>query len=207
MIEQINKLIRQKIAQKAFPVLATISKIYSSKNEYFVDCKELSNEKEETKTIYTRVPLPKYWGTKNGGIWMTPSVGSTGLISFLNGDKNFPIITNILESGHEENHKENSLLIKIGDISLTIDDSQIILKSQDKELIVSDKITINSGQSEINLSDKIAIKNNFTTLKSILEAITDDLPQVTCPVSGAPSSVMPSINSVLIKNKINMLMS
>ncbi|MGL4388431.1 MAG: hypothetical protein ACRCTJ_03460 [Brevinema sp.] len=191
MIEQIDNMIRERIRQKSFPVLAKISKIYQSKDKYFVDCIELSNEEEETNTTLTRVPLPKYWGTKKGGIWMTPSIGAKALVSFLNGDKNFPIITNILGSDHEEAHQEDSLLIKIGDISITMNETQITLKANSQEIVISDKITIS---------------NNMTTLKSILEDIVDDLPQVVCP-NGGPSTVTPSFNSISIKNKISLLMS
>ncbi|MGL4393995.1 MAG: hypothetical protein ACRCS8_02075 [Brevinema sp.] len=191
MLTQIENLIRQRINQKAFPVLAKITKIYTDKDKYYIDCKELNYEGEETSTMLTRVPLPKFWGTMKGGIWMTPSTGATVLVSFLGGDKNFPIVSSVMGSTHEEIHPENTLLIKIGETSLEINDGSILIKSKDQEL---------------NLSDKISLANNLTTLKSILEDMVDDLPNVVCP-NGGPSTVTPSINSITIKNKINMLMS
>lgn len=191
MIKQIENLIRKRILQKAFPVLAKITKIYSLSDQYFIDCKELTNMEEETNTLYTRVPLPKYWGTDQGGIWMMPSVGATALISFLNGDRNFPIITNIMGSSHSESFKENNLLIKIGNTQFSIENGKTI---------------IDSGNSSIIVSDKISIENNAAKLKEILEDILNDLPQVTCSKEGKPGLVMPSATSSSIQTKINMLL-
>ena len=61
ILDQVEKLIKLTIKEKvAMPLLAKVDKIDTK--EYTCDCIELDNEGQETKTIYTRVKIPRMWG-------------------------------------------------------------------------------------------------------------------------------------------------
>lgn len=128
ILEKIEQLIRKILDERTFPCLARIEKTYTEKAQYYAECRELYNNGEETETVYIDVAVPKLWGTEKGGIWMTPCKGAVVLLSFLNGDRNYPIIAAVMGSGAEEKHPENELIIKCGEMELRIAD-KIVLKN------------------------------------------------------------------------------
>jgi len=113
ILDKIERLVKLIIKEKvAMPILAKIDKIDTK--EYTCDCVELTNELEETKTIYTRVRIPRMIASKDGGIFLTPNKGTVVLLNFLNGDRNYPIISAILGGDHTPNSPEDKLVIKAG---------------------------------------------------------------------------------------------
>ncbi len=125
ILENLEKLIRQIIKEEvAHPVLAKIDK---SLTDYTCDCVELTSDGQETDTIYTRVQIPKLLASKDGGIYLTPSKGTTVLINFLNGDRNLPVISAIMGGQSSHSGIENKLLISangkdLGSILVTMCD-------------------------------------------------------------------------------------
>ncbi|MGL5956785.1 MAG: hypothetical protein ACRC0X_09370 [Brevinema sp.] len=124
VLQQIEKLIHIVINEKiASPVLAKISKV--DNKEYTCDCIELDNEGQELETIYTRVKIPKLLASKDGGIFLTPSKGTVVLLNFLNGDRNYPMISAVMGGSHSPISEENKLVITangkdLGEILVTI---------------------------------------------------------------------------------------
>lgn len=171
ILEQLETLIRNIVSENAFPVLAKVDRIDTS--NYTCDCMELSNTGEETQTIYTRVAIPKLWGTAQGGVWMSPSKGAVVLLNFLNGDRNYPVIAAVMGSSEKETALEDTLLIKIGQT----------------ELRIADKITISAGTTEISLNSNrtIGIKNSATSLAKLLKDMIGDISLVKT-VDGKPLS-------------------
>ncbi len=109
ILENLEKLIRQLIKEEvAHPVLAKIDK---SLTDYTCDCVELTSDGQETSTIYTRVQIPKLLASKDGGIYLTPSKGTTVLLNFLNGDRNFPVIAAVMGGQSSHLGVENKLSI------------------------------------------------------------------------------------------------
>ncbi len=108
LLQQIEKLIKTVIKENvASPCLAKIDKV----DKYTCDCIELTNDGQETDTIYTRVLIPKLLASKDGGIFLTPSKGTTVLINFLNGDRNYPIISAVMGGQTSHSGMENKLVI------------------------------------------------------------------------------------------------
>ena len=132
ILDQVEKLVKLIIKEKvAMPILAKVDKIDTK--EYTCDCIELTNELEETKTIYTRVKIPRIWGAEKSGIWMSPSKGAIVLLNFLNGDRNYPIISAVMGSDQKEKAPENTLIIKCGETEIRLDD-KIIIKAGGESL-------------------------------------------------------------------------
>ncbi|MGL4677174.1 MAG: hypothetical protein ACRCWI_05860 [Brevinema sp.] len=97
ILEDLEKVIELKIKENiASPVLAKIERV--DHKEYTCDCIELTNEGQELDTIYTRVKIPKLLASKDGGIFMSPSKEAVVLLNFLNGDRNYPIISAVMGS-------------------------------------------------------------------------------------------------------------
>ena len=113
ILQQVEKLVKTIIKEKvAMSILAKIDKIDTK--EYTCDCIELTNDLEDTKTIYTRVKIPKLIASKDGGIFLTPNKDTIVLLNFLNGDRNYPIISAVLGGKHTPNSPEDKLVIKAG---------------------------------------------------------------------------------------------
>ena len=112
LFEQIKILIRNTIKENAFPCFAKIYEVQSK--EYTCHCRELTNDLEETETIYTRVQIPKLVASKEGGIFLTPNKDTLVLLNFLNGDRNYPIISAILGEENFPNSPVDKLVIKAG---------------------------------------------------------------------------------------------
>lgn len=159
ILEQLEILIRNIVSENAFPVLAKVDRI-DTKN-YVCDCIELSNTGEETNTIYTRVAIPKLWGTAQGGIWMAPSKGTVVLLNFLNGDRNYPVIAAVMGSSAKETAPEDTFIVKVGSTELRLDDN----------------IKISAGTTEISLNNNrtIGIKNSATSLAKLLKDMISDI--------------------------------
>lgn len=110
ILENIEKLIIEIIREKAvMPVLTKISKVDGK--DYTCDCVELDNEGQELDTIYTRVKIPKFLASKDGGIFLTPNEGTIVLLNFLNGDRNYPIISAIMGGRYAPHSEQNKLVI------------------------------------------------------------------------------------------------
>lgn len=172
ILEQLEILIRKIISENSFPVLAKVDRV-DTKN-YICDCIELSNTGGETNTIYTRVAIPKLWGTEQGGIWMAPSKGSVVLLNFLNGDRNYPVIAAVMGSAQKETAPEDTFIVKLGNTELRLDDN----------------ITISSGTTEISLNNNnrtIGIKNGTASLSRLLKDMIRDISLVKT-VDGKPLS-------------------
>ncbi|SFB95873.1 hypothetical protein SAMN02745150_01442 [Brevinema andersonii] len=159
ILEQLEILIRNIVSENAFPVLAKVDRIDT--RNYVCDCIELSNTGEETKTIYTRVALPKLWGAAQGGIWMSPSKGTVVLLNFLNGDRNYPIISAVMGSAQKENAPEDALIVKAGNTELRLDSN----------------IKISAGTTEISLNNNrtIGIRNSSASLAKLLKDMISDI--------------------------------
>jgi len=132
ILQSLEKLVRNIIDEKSYPVLAKIDKVDTK--EYYCDCIELTNLGEETKTIYTRVKIPKLLASKDGGIFLTPNKGIIVLLNFLNGDRNYPIISAIIGGRHSPDFQENKLIITangkdLGEILVSICDKISQLKT------------------------------------------------------------------------------
>jgi len=112
ILRHLEKLVREMISEKAYPVLAKVDRL--SPDSYTCDCVELSNLGEETKIIYTRVQIPRLIASKNGGIFLTPNKGTVVLLNFLNGDKNYPIISAMIGGDKKPNSPEDKLIITAG---------------------------------------------------------------------------------------------
>ena len=112
LFEQIKILIRNTIKENAFPCFAKIYEVQTK--EYTCHCRELTNDLEETETIYTRVQIPKLVASKEGGIFLTPNKDTLVLLNFLNGDRNYPIISAILGEENFPNSPVDKLVIKAG---------------------------------------------------------------------------------------------
>lgn len=124
ILDNIKKLISQMVNEKAFPVLAKVSAIDTS--QYTCDCIELTPLGEELPTTYTRVMIPKLWGAGNSGIWMSPAKDAIVLLNFLNGDRNYPVISAVMGSDSSENCPKDTLIIKNKDVEIRIDDKVLI---------------------------------------------------------------------------------
>lgn len=163
ILEQIERLIKEIIVETVkMPVLAKIDKV--SAEDYTCDCIELTNSLEETETTYTRVEIPKLWGTESGGVFMSPSKGAIVLLGFLNGKRNHPIISAVMGSDHKEKALEDTYIVKCGDTEIRLDD----------------KVSIKAGSSEITVNNNgtIDIKNSNTSLSTLLKEITDGISKI-----------------------------
>ncbi|MGL5253802.1 MAG: hypothetical protein ACRC9L_02090 [Brevinema sp.] len=150
LIEKLERFIRKIMQEQALPCLGKVEKTFSDSGKYFADIRQLDNEKNNTATIYKNVKIPKMWGAENSGIWMTPSKNAIVILNFLNGDRNYPIISSILGNSLEIEHPENELIIKQGDM----------------ELRLSDKITLRNAHA--SLGDILAdISDKISNLKTI----------------------------------------
>lgn len=110
ILSNLERLVKIIIKEKvALPILAKVDR--HSSDSYTCDCIELDNEGQETKTIYTRVRIPRLIASKDGGIFLTPNKGTVVLLNFLNGDRNFPIISAVLGGRHSPDSQENKLVI------------------------------------------------------------------------------------------------
>ena len=159
ILQQVEKLVKLVIKEKvAMPLLAKVDKLDTK--EYTCDCIELTNELEETKTIYTRVKIPRMWGAEKSGVWMSPSKGAIVLLNFLNGDRNYPIISAIMGSDQKEDAPEDTLIIKCGDNIIQLDD-KILLQVKDTKLIIEEsQISIETKDgAKVNLSDTITMES------------------------------------------------
>ncbi|MGL5721596.1 MAG: hypothetical protein ACRCY4_04270 [Brevinema sp.] len=143
--EKIEKLIRRIVNERGHPCLGKVEKTFTEADKYFAEVRELDNEGNPTDTIYMDVRIPKLWGSENGGIWMTPSKGAIVLLSFLNGDRNYPIISSVLGGATQEEHPENTLIIKQGDMELRLSE-KVVLKNSHGSL----------GEILSDMADKVA---------------------------------------------------
>ena len=171
ILQQVEKLVKLVIKEKvAMPLLAKVDKIDTK--EYTCDCIELTNELEETKTIYTRVKIPRMWGAEKSGVWMSPSKGAIVLLNFLNGDRNYPIISAVMGSDQKEKAPENTLIIKCGETEIRLDD-KIVIKAggvslgkllEDMASYVAELTTVGSPTTQTLRPDQIA---KWKLLKSV----------------------------------------
>lgn len=172
ILQNIEKLIEQKIKERvATPIMAKIDR--HSPDSYTCDCIELTNDGQETDTIYTRVEIPKLLASKDGGIFFTPNKGTIVLINFLNGDRNYPIISAVMGTETSYNAKENTMT----------------MMHKDTEIALGDVVTIKAGTSEIviNKSGTIDIKNSNNSLAKLIKDIVSDISTVKT-VDGKPLS-------------------
>ena len=113
------------------PRLAEISEV--DHENYTCKCIGLTKNREKTNVVYPEVPIPKFWASSTGGIFMAPSPETTVLLNFLDNDTNFPVIAAIMGSKHSEESKEDTLIITCGDTKLIIDD-KIFLSAGGKNI-------------------------------------------------------------------------
>lgn len=125
-INELTILIRRIINEKSFPTLAKIDKIH---NDYHADCIVLDAHGIETQTIYVNLAIPCFVGSQ-GSITLEPKIGTLVVIDFLYGDKNKPIIVNVIGEGKPQN---NALTIKSKQTILSLGE-KIILKNQSQNL-------------------------------------------------------------------------
>lgn len=167
-IEQLVKLVVYE--EIALPRLAKV--ISTDSQEYYCDCVSLDQNGNDSQEIYTRVLIPKLWGTTQGGIFAFPEKGTVVLINFINGDKNLPVISAVIGSNHKETINQNSLIIQNNNAKIKLDE----------------KVSISSGNSSIavNNNGTIDIKNSTASLASLLKEITNGISQLTTidPMSG-----------------------
>lgn len=154
--EDLWDVMKQRIESYAFPTLAEINKVDTQK--YICECVALKKDGEKTDQIYPEVPLPKFWGTSKGGVFMAPSEGTKVLISFLDHDYNYPIVTAIMGSDHEEEAKEDTMIIKCGET----------------EMILGEKLTIKANGVDLG-----------TLLGEMADNIADLSTQISIPLIGA----------------------
>ena len=145
IVEKIERLVRRIVGERALPCLGKVEKIKTEAMHYVAEIRELDNGGNDTETTYIDVRIPKLWGSENGGIWMTPSKGAIVLLSFLNGDRNYPIITAVMGSSAQEEHPLDELIIKQGDMELRLS-SKVVLKNASGSL----------GEILSDMADKVA---------------------------------------------------
>ena len=132
LVEQkLNGFINSAITNFSSPTLAEISEV--DHENYTCKCIGLTKNREKTDVVYPEVPIPKFWASSTGGIFMAPSPETTVLLNFLDNDTNFPVIAAIMGSKHSEESKEDTLIITCGDTKLIIDD-KIFLSAGGKNI-------------------------------------------------------------------------
>ena len=169
LVEQkLNGFINSAITNFSSPTLAEISEV--DHENYTCKCIGLTKNREKTDVVYPEVPIPKFWASSTGGIFMAPSPETIVLLNFLDNDTNFPVIAAIMGSKHSEESKEDTLIITCGDTKLIIDD----------------KIFLSAGGKNIGqlLTDMI---KTITELKTTTDAtgLSGDVAGG-CPSGGGP---------------------
>ena len=145
------------------PRLAEISEV--DHENYTCKCIGLTKNREKTNVVYPEVPIPKFWASSTGGIFMAPSPETTVLLNFLDNDTNFPVIAAIMGSKHSEESKEDTLIITCGDTKLIIDDKIFISAGG-----------INIGQLLTDIVDEIInLKTTITTTDSLESVVTGNI--------------------------------
>jgi len=174
--QNLNNLINSAITNFASPTLAEISEV--DHENYTCKCIGLSKTGEKTDVVYPVVPIPKFWASSTGGIFMAPSPETIVLLNFLDNDTNYPIIATIMGSDHSEESKEDTLIITCGKTKLIIDDKKIFLSADG----------VNLGQLLTDMIDTITKLE--TTIQTPLTGKLDSLSAtVLCPSGGGSTSV------------------
>ena len=120
VINDFDKIFDSAITNFSSPTLAEISEV--DHENYTCKCIGLTKNREKTDVVYPEVPIPKFWASSTGGIFMAPSPETIVLLNFLDNDTNFPVIAAIMGSKHSEESKEDTIIITCGDTKLIIDD-------------------------------------------------------------------------------------
>ena len=163
LVEQkLNGFINSAITNFSSPTLAEISEV--DHENYTCKCIGLTKNREKTDVVYPEVPIPKFWASSTGGIFMAPSPETTVLLNFLDNDTNFPVIAAIMGSKHSEESKEDTLIITCGDTKLIIDDKIFISAGgvslgkllEDMASYVAELTTIGSPTTQTLRPDQIA---------------------------------------------------
>ena len=149
--QNLGNLINTTFTNFAAPTLAEISEV--NHENYTCKCTGISKTGEKTDVVYPKVPIPKFWASSTGGIFMAPSPKSIVLLNFLDNDTNYPIIVSIMGSDHSEKSKEDTLIITCGNTKLILDD-RIFLSAGGK----------NIGKLLTDMADNISkLKTTITT--------------------------------------------
>ena len=149
--QNLNNTAKTTVTNFAGPRLAEISEV--DHENYTCKCVGLTKTGEKTDVVYPAVPIPKFWASSTGGIFMVPSPETTVLLNFLDNDTNYPVIASIIGSDHSEESKEDTLIITCGDTKLIIDD-RIFLSAGGK----------NVGQLLTDMADNISkLKTTIVT--------------------------------------------
>ena len=169
--QNLNNTAKTTVTNFAGPRLAEISEV--DHENYTCKCVGLTKTGEKTDVVYPAVPIPKFWASSTGGIFMVPSPETTVLLNFLDNDTNYPVIASIIGSDHSEESKEDTLIITCGDTKLIIEDKKIsistITDNKESKLIIDKKIFlsadgVNVGKLLTDMADKIAnLKTTIVT--------------------------------------------
>ena len=170
--QNLNNLINSAITNFASPTLAEISEV--DHENYTCKCIGLTKTGEKTDVIYPIVPIPKFWASSTGGIFMAPSPKTIVLLNFLDNDTNYPVIASIMGSDHSEESKENTIIITSDKTKLIIDDKKIFLSSDG----------VNLGKLLTDMATKISeIKTTIplpglsgTSANGIVSAVVGSIP-------------------------------
>lgn len=171
--EEFYEDIRSHIANNyCFPVKAKVTKAYTEKKKYFVDCKELNLDGSESDVIYPKVEVPKFWGNEKGGIFCIPAKDSIVRINFERGNKNFPYVESVLGSSFDIEHKENELLILNDKQKIHLKKNYTLIKTDDNFLIELDK---ENQKINIVFNENIKFEGSSTGWKMVTQTGTFDL--------------------------------
>lgn len=152
--------IKKEILQYKFPVKAKITKVYTEKDKYFIDCKELDFNDNELDVIYPKVEIPKIWGGDKTAILCLPSVDTIVSVGFYNGNIHHPFILNIMDNGFDIEHNENELIIVIDTTEFRIKEKTISIKiGETTEYIIEEnKVTQKMGVNSEIIHDDSSFK-------------------------------------------------
>lgn len=198
-----------------FPCQAKITKVYTDEGKYYLDCKELDFNGDETDILFPKVEIPKLWGGEKTAVLCIPSADSIASIGFFNGNIHLPFVINIMGSSFDTEHKENEFIVIFDKTELKIKDKVVSVKiGDDTSFIIEDKkITQGMGASSTVIHDVNGIqlggssanekavlgdslKTAFTTLLIALQTHTHDVPQIPSgTTTSAPSSGLASLQN------------
>ena len=190
--QNLNNTAKTTVTNFAGPRLAEISEV--DHENYTCKCVGLTKTGEKTDVVYPAVPIPKFWASSTGGIFMAPSPETTVLLNFLDNDTNYPVIASIIGSDHSEESKEDTLIITYGDTKLIIEDKKISISADEEtQLILEDKkISISTdGETQLVLEDKkISISAGGVNLGDLLKEMADKIADLKTTITTPLTSIV-----------------
>jgi hypothetical protein len=180
---------------------------------------ELFHDQVYDEWIYGRA----IYNTSQGGIFAIPAVGSTVFVSFLNGDKAYPIwefgwfpdkdIPEDFKSNYLKGitlRQEKILLSQTKGYKVELSDNGVEVSKGNVKIALTDaKISLQQGSTEVVLDNGVTVKLGSLSLKGILSDLLTTLKTLKVVIGSAPSGP-PTPDTIaaltLIETKVNTLL-